>query len=73
MVVHASRRWCADVKLFAAPELDRKGLSEPLSTLCTPAHVLSARIAQGLSESMRYKLEPCRKFPLGAPAARRTG
>ena len=55
---------CADVKLFAAPELDRKGLSEPLSTLCTPAHVLSAQRAQEACYGMAPSLGECKKSAL---------
>ena len=42
----APRRRCAERKLFAAPELDRNGLSEPLSARHTRAHVLSVPDAQ---------------------------
>ena len=52
---------CAERKLFAAPELDRKGLSEPLSTLCTPAHVLSAQRAQEACCGMASSLGECKK------------
>ena len=52
---------CADVKLFAAPELDRKGLSEPLSARHTRAHVLSVPGAQEACCGMASSLGKCKK------------
>ena len=55
---------CADVKLFAAPELDRNGLSEPLSARHTRAHVLSVPDAQEACRGMASSLGECKKSAL---------